>query len=150
MVLQGVEVARLAAGGERDLGHLAGRAGGVRRERAEALGLGEAAPAGGQHDRAGGDGEAAAVALPERRAPARRGRLERLQRRVVERLDAGIGADGRAQRGRDRVPCAIADLQQPLARRAATARQPVAAVGIVRERDAEALEACDRVGRLGA
>ena len=140
VVLQGIEVARLAARAERDVGHLAGRAGGVGRERAEPLGLGIAAPAGREHDRARRDGEAAVLALTERRPPPRRRLVERLERGVVERLDARVRADGLAQRGRDRVPGAIADLQQPLARRAAAARQPVAPVGVVREGDPEALE----------
>ena len=60
-----------------------------------------------------------------------------------------VGADRRAQRGRDRVARAVADLQQALARRPAAAREAVAAVGVVRELDAEALEPRDRVGRLG-
>ena len=56
--------------------------------------------------------------------------------------------DGLAQRLRDRVAGAVADLEQALARRAAAAREPVAAV-LARELDAELLEPVDRVGRLG-
>ena len=85
----------------------------------------------------------------ERRTPARRHGIERQQRGVVERLDALVGGDGAAQRGGDGVARAIADLQQPLARRTATAREAVAAVAVVREGDAEALQALDRGGRLG-
>ena len=53
-----------------------------------------------------------------------------------------------AQRLRDRVPRAVADLEQALLRRAAAAGEPVAAV-LPRELDAELLEPVDRAGRLG-
>ena len=52
-----------------------------------------------------------------------------------------------AQRGRDRMSRAVADLQQALARRAAAAREAIAAV-LARELDAELLEPVDRGRRL--
>ena len=54
-----------------------------------------------------------------------------------------------AQPGGDRVARAVADLEEALRRRAAAAREPVAAVLLARELDAELLEPRDRVGRLG-
>ena len=149
VVLQRIQVAGLATRCQRDFGHLAGRPGGVRRERAEASGLREAAATRSEHDRPRGHREALAVALPERRAPARGDGIERHERRVVEGLDLLLRAHGGAQRGRDRMPGAIADLQEPLARGSAAAREPVAPVAIVREGNAEALEPLDRAGRLG-
>ena len=87
-------------------------------------------------------------ARARRSARASRARaLELVQRRVREHGDAP-SLDRVAQRLRDRVPCAVADLEQPLARRAAAAREPVAAV-LARELHAELLEPVDRRRRLG-
>jgi len=72
------------------------------------------------------------------RAPAAVDRLERLERRLRERVDL-LRGDGLTQRLRDRVSRAVADLEQPLASRAAAAGEPVAAV-LARELDAELLE----------
>ena len=54
-----------------------------------------------------------------------------------------------AQPGSDCVSRAVADLEQALRRRAAAAREPVAAVLLARELDTELLEPRDRVGRFG-
>jgi hypothetical protein len=62
-------------------------------------------------------------------------------------VDAGA-LDGIAERRRDRMAGAVADLQQALARRAAAAGEAVAAV-LARELDAELLEPVDRIGCLG-
>ena len=83
-----------------------------------------------------------AVLHVERRTPAVRGRLERSERMVREARGAA-GLVGVAERLRDRVPGAVADLEQPLARGAAAARKPVAAV-LARERAAELLQPVDR------
>ena len=115
----------------------------VRRQLAALLGLAVAAAAGGEHDRR----------RRRSRAPPQRARqpfsrpLE-----LGERADFGKGldaepSDGLAQRRRDRVAGAVADLEQALARRAAAAREPVAAV-LARELDAELLEPVDRGRRL--
>ena len=109
VVLERVEVARLGAERERDLGHLAGRAGMVRRELAALLGDSVAAPAGRENDGAGVD-----QVLAAGRAPAVPGRLELRERRVLERR-AGTRRPGLAQRLRDRVAGAVADLEQALA-----------------------------------
>ena len=83
-----------------------------------------------------------AVLHVEGGAPARGGRLERGERMVREGRRAA-GLVGVAQRLRDRVPGAVADLEQPLARGAAAAREAIAAV-LARERAAELLEPVDR------
>ena len=57
------------------------------------------------------------------------------------------GLEGLAQRLRDRVAGAVADLEEALARRAAAAGEPVAAV-LARELDAVLLEPVDRARRL--
>ena len=59
----------------------------------------------------------------------------------------GPRLEGLAQRPGDRVPGAVADLEQPLRGRAAAAGEPVAAA-LARELDAELLEPVDRRGRL--
>ena len=74
------------------------------------------------------------------------GRLERGERVVLEARGAA-GLVGVAERLRDRVAGAVADLEQPLARRAAAAREAVAAV-LARERAAELLEPVDRALRV--
>ena len=79
------------------------------------------------------------------RQPGRR-RLEGGER-VVREARGAAGLVGVAQRLRDRVAGAVADLEQPLARRAAAAREPVAAV-LARERAAELLEPVDRARRV--
>ena len=142
VVLERVEVARLGAEIERDRRHLAGRVRVVRGELVAALGLGVAAAAGREDDGAGVDRDGAAVLHVERGAPARRGRLERGER-VVREARGAAGLVGLAQRLRDRVPGAVADLEQPLARGAAAAGEAVAAV-LARERAAELLEPVDR------
>ena len=123
--------------------------GGVGGERPEALGLGEAAPAGREHDGARRDRQTL--------ASLRRPSVARHPDAVVSSASSGAwssvsmrasDADRLAQGRRDGVAGAVTDLQQSLARRAAAAREPVAAVGVVRERDAEALEPRDRVRRL--
>ena len=111
-----------------------------------ARGLGVAAPAGRQHDGAGVDRRDVAVLDGERRAPAARGGLERGERVVLEARGAA-GFVGIAERLRDRVAGAVADLEQPLARRAAAAREAVAAV-LAREGAAELLEPVDRALRV--
>ena len=79
-------------------------------------------------------------------APPVLARLERAERALRQR-GSGAGLERLAQRLRDRVARAVADLEQPLARRTAAARQPVAAV-LAREPDAELLEPVDRGRRL--
>ena len=57
------------------------------------------------------------------------------------------GLERFAQRLRDRMAGPVADLEQPLARGAAAAREPVAAV-LPRELDPAFLEPVDRIGSL--
>src|SRR5947209_5452699 len=125
----------------------------VRRELAPLLRFPEAAAAGREHHRRRVD-----LVLTAARAPPAPPRGQGLQSRIRERR-AGPRLPGLAQRLRDRVPGPVADLQQPAARRAAAAREPVApdgrlavwARGIVAgELDAELLEPVDRSGRLGS
>ena len=142
VVLERVEVARLGAELERDLRHLAGRAGMVRRQLAALLRLLEAAAAGREDDRAGVDHVLAADARASRSRAARASASGLFGERR-----AGAGLERLAQRLRDRVAGAVADLEQPLARRAAAAREAVAAV-LARELDAELLEPVDRRRRL--
>ena len=137
VVLERVEVARLGAQLERELRDLAGRAGMIRGQLAALLRLAEAAAAGGEDDRARLDLHVAAA-----REPARLGGLERAKRRLRQHL-GGAGLDALTQRLRDREPRAVAHLEQPLARRAAAARQAVAAV-LLAELDALLLEPGDR------
>ena len=91
-----------------ELRHLAGRVRVVRRELADPLGLGVAASSGSEHDRAGVDD---VVADP--RAPASVGLDELTERRVGE-ARAGAGLPRLAQLLGDRVPGAVADLEQAL------------------------------------
>ena len=142
VVLERVEVACLGAEAERDLRHLTRRALVVRGQLPALFRLAVATAAGGQHDRAGLD-----LVLAAAGAPARLGLLELDERRLGEGLRSGA-FDHPAQRLRDRVAGAVADLEQSLSRRAAAAREPVAAV-IARELDAVLLEPVDRVGSLG-
>src|SRR5207302_7523775 len=81
------------------------------------------------------------------RAPAAMSRGQVLQCRIRERRPAA-GLPRVAERLRDRVTSAVADLQQALATRAAAAGEPVAAV-LPRELDPELLEPVDRRRRLG-
>src|SRR5207248_2524779 len=122
VVLERIEVARLSPEFERNPRHLAGRSGMVRGELASLFRLLEAAPACGEHD--GGRLE---LFVAREGAPAVLDRLEASERAVREGLP-GARFPGLAQRLRDRVPRAVADLEQSLAGRAAAARQPVAAV----------------------
>src|SRR5579859_1755228 len=138
VVLQRVEVARLRAEVERDLRHLAGRAGMVRRQLAALFRLAIAAAAGGEDDGGRLDDVLAAARAP--------GRLELEERRMVERR-AAARLPRLAQPLGDRVAGAVADLEQTLARRAAAAGEAVAAV-LPRELDAELLEPVDRRRRL--
>ncbi len=80
------------------------------------------------------------------RAPAVLALLERRERAVREER-AAAGDERVAQRLRDRVAGAVADLEQALRRRAAAAGEPVAAV-LPRELDAELLEPVDRALRV--
>src|SRR3954452_7347441 len=112
----------------------------VRRELAALLGLAITAPTGGKDDGAGLDHMLADVGPPavlDRLERAQRGLREGLHRRPV---------GGVAQRNRDRVPGAVAHLQQPLPGGAAALREAVAAV-LARELDAELFEPVDRPGR---
>src|SRR5713101_5533021 len=113
----------------------------VGRELAALLGDAEAATARGEDDGAGVDQMLAAG-----RAPAVAGRLQLAQRRVLERR-AGACFPRLAQSLRDRVPRAVADLEQPLRGRAAATRKPVATI-FSGESDAELLEPVDRARRL--
>ena len=113
----------------------------VRRQLSALLRLAIAAPAGGENDRARLELVVAAA-----RAPAVLRRLELAERRLRERRDAG--ALGRLpQCRRDRVAGSVPDLEESLARRAAAAREPVAAV-LARELDTLLLEPVDRLRRL--
>ena len=141
VVLERVEVARLGAEVERDPRHLAGGIRMVGGELAARLRLRVAAAAGAENDRGGLD-----LVLAAQGAPAALERLEALERRVLE-ARAGAGLPGLAQRLRDRVAGAVADLEQALLRRAAAAGEPVAAV-LARELDPELLEPVDRARRL--
>src|ERR671934_1286271 len=100
-----------------------------------------AAPACSEDDRARFDHVLAAARAPTVRRP-----LELAQRRLRKRRDAGL-LDRVAQRRCYRMPCAIADLQQPLASCATAAREPVAAV-FARELDTVLLEPVDRRRRF--
>ena len=116
----------------------------VGRELAALLGLAEAAAAGGEHD-----GRRRSISCsPHARAPAVLASA-RARRAATSGSVGAVDASTRvAERRRDRVPGAVADLEQPLARRAAAAGEPVAAV-LARELDAELLEPVDGAGRLG-
>src|SRR5262249_58523791 len=107
VVLERVEVACLGAELERDPGDLTGRAGMVGRELAAVGGLLEAPATRSDHDGGGGD-----LVLAAPRPPAVLGRLECRQRTLRQRR-AGTGLPRLAQPGRDRVPRAVADLEQP-------------------------------------
>src|SRR5919198_23436 len=127
---------------ERDVGNLAGRAGMVRRELAALLRLAEAAAAGGEDDR-----RRLELVLAAAGAPSVLASLEAGERAVREGR-AGAGLPRIAERLRDCVTRAVADLEQPLARGAAAAGDAVAAV-LARELDAELLQPGDRARRLG-
>src|SRR5207247_1844152 len=112
---------------QRDLGVVLGDPGGVERDGGAAVGrldaasgLAVAAAAGRRHDRAGVDPELLTALAPAGREPAALARLQRYQRAVRERF-AARGQEGVAQRRRDRVAGAVADLQQALASGAAAA-----------------------------
>src|SRR3954451_14214627 len=105
-----------------------------------------AAPPGCEHDGAGLDRGDFAVLDRERCAPAAGSGLERGERVVLEaRGPAGFMCV--AERLRNRVARAVADLEQPLARSAAAAREPVAAV-LPGEGAAELLEPVNRTLRI--
>src|SRR4051794_13409715 len=99
----------------------------VRGELPAFLGLREAAPAGGEDDRCGFN-----RVVPHARGPPG---LELVQRAVRKGGDARA-LDRVAQRLRDRVPRAVADLEQPLPRRAPATREAVAPI-LARELDPE-------------
>jgi hypothetical protein len=113
----------------------------VGRELAALLRFAEAAAAGGENDRRRLDHVLAAA-----RAPATLDRPKLGQRRLRER-GARPSLEGLAQRGRDREPGAVADLEQPLARRTAAAGEAIAPV-LARELDPELLQPVDRGRRL--
>ena len=148
VVLERVEVARLGADLERDPGHLAGR---VRVVGGELAALASPPRSSGRRPRAR---PRRPRSPPSRRPSSRRSRASlwpvgsSARERVVGELGAAARLERLAQRLGDRVPGPVADLEQPLARRAAAAGQPVAAV-LARELDAELLEPVDRVRRLG-
>ena len=87
------------------------------------------------------------LVLAAARAPAVLARLERARAGTSGTPSRMPSLERVAQRLRDRVAGAVADLEQPLARRAAAAREAVAAV-LARELDAELLEPVDRGRRL--
>jgi hypothetical protein len=141
VVLERVEVARLGADPERDLGDLAGRPRMVGRELATLLRFAEAAAACGEDHGAGLDRVLAAAC-----APARRRRLQ---------LDQGSPAEdqraralhGLPERARDREAGSISDLEEALPARAPAPGEPVATVR-TGELDALLFEPVDRRGRL--
>ena len=141
VVLELVQVARLGAEVERDPRHLAGRVRMVGRELAALLRDPEAAAAGGEDH-----GRRVELVLAAGRAPAVLARLERRQR-AVGKQGAAARLERVAKRLRDRMPRAVAHLEQPLGRRAAAAGEPVAAV-LPRELDSELLEPVDRALRV--
>src|SRR5919201_2318425 len=102
----------------------------VRGQLAALLRLAPAAPAGREDDGGGVDDVVAAAG-----APAVLRAFEIRQRRLRERRD-GRSFDRLAQRRRDRVAGAVADLQKPLPRRAAAAGEAISTV-VARELDAE-------------
>ena len=102
-----------------------------------ACGLGVAAAAGREHDGRRVDRVLAADRAPAVRTSARAPGAARSRTTCPSRLP------GLAQPLRDRMPGAVADLEQPLLRGAAAAREPVAAV-LAGELDAELLEPVDR------
>src|SRR5207253_4331399 len=106
VVLERVQVTRRRTEIERDLRHLAGRARMVGGQLAALLGLAVAAPA-----RREDDGRRLERVLAASGAPAVLGRLECGQGRLGEDLRRRA-LDGVTERGRDRVACAVADLQQ--------------------------------------
>src|SRR5581483_7457032 len=114
------EVACLCAERQREVRHLSRRAGMVRRELAAFLRKPVAPPAGRQDD-----GPGVEHVLATGGAPAVPDRLEVAQRGVLER-GAGTPRPRVAERLRDRVPGAVADLKQALRARAPAAGKPVA------------------------
>ena len=139
VVLERVEVARLGAEAERDLGHLAGRAGMVRRELAALL-----RRRGSSGRRRRGRRSPASIACsPQRRAPAVLGRLE-LARAATCSNDVPEPA-AHASRSAFVIawPVRSPTWSRRFARRAAAAGEAVAAV-LARELDAELLEPVDR------
>ena len=129
----------------RDARRLTGRIGMVRRQLSSRLGLGEAASAGGEHERARLDRRGAFLRL-ERGCPAGLRRGDRAQS-VMRQLGATARLVRLAERLRDRVASAIADLEEPVTSRAAAACEPVPAVR-AGELDPELLEPVDRGRRL--
>ena len=142
VVLERVEVARLGAEVERDLAS-------PRRSRRGGWSRARRAPA-----RAGSSGRRRR-ARPWPPRPRARRRARRQPCSAGSRLSSGLfgsavpaaALEGLAQRLRDRVPGAVADLEQPVPRGAAAAGEPVAAVR-ARERDAVLLEPVDRARRV--
>ena len=113
---------------------------------ADGVGLAAQPAAGGEHDRAGPHRRARAVAAggrASRRHPSPRGASS--TSRVASSTSAPLGAHRRPQRLDHLGAGPLADLQQPLAARAAAAQQPEAAV-VAAEGDAQRLEPGDRVG----
>ncbi len=126
VVLERVQVAGFRSRRSRDARRLARRVRMVRGQLAARLGLREAATAGGEDDRSRHDlrgallrvegGDPAGARGPDRQEP------------VMGQLGAGARLEPLAKRLRDRVPRAVADLEESLPRRAAAAREPIAAV----------------------
>src|SRR5205823_2944848 len=107
------------------------------RELAALLGDGVAPSTRSEHDRAGLD-----RAFADAGAPVAVHLRELMERRVRE-ARAVAALPGFAQLLRDRVAGTVADLQETLRARAAAAGEPVAAVLVARELDAELLEPVD-------
>src|SRR6185503_1519126 len=88
-----------------------------------------------------------AVGRLERRAPAG-GRLREARQAVMREDGRGSRLEALAERLRDRMAGPVTDLQEPLARGAAAAGEPVAPV-LAGEPAAELLEPGDRAGCFG-
>ncbi len=137
VILERVEVPRLRTEAERDLRDLTGGAGMVGGELAALLGLPVTAAAGGEHDRRSVHLVVADACRPAVLRPLQTGE------RALGQGRPGAGLPRLAQPGGDRVPGAVADLEEALARRPAALGDPVAAV-FPRELDAQLLEPVDR------
>ena len=142
VVLELVEVARLGAELERDPRHLAGRVRVVRRELAALL-----APPGssGRRQRASTVAASSSCSPQVARQPFSPGSSAESGLFGEQRSAAGL--ERVAERLRDRVPGAVAHLEQALRGGAAAAGEPVAAV-LPRELDPELLEPVDRALRV--
>ena len=138
VALERVVVALGTAGGNGQLGHLAGGAVAVGGELAGLGGDALAAAPGGEDDRPRFEDDALAAAV-QHHVP----RSELHERGVVEHLDSAF-ADRAAQGGRDGETGLVAHLEQALARRATAARDAQGTVGLAREGHAELLQPAHR------